>query len=57
MNNHEFIECSVCAAQPGCPSLCESCLINRQIIEQLKQRIKTLERVLRIIKELSEYED
>jgi len=34
---YEFRECSVCAAKPGSPILCESCLANRQTIERLKE--------------------
>ena len=35
----EFVECSVCAAKPGSPDLCESCLTNRRTIEHLKEQI------------------
>lgn len=32
----EFLECAACAAMPGCPKLCASCVNNRAVIEQLK---------------------
>ena len=35
----EFVECSSCAAKPGAPTLCESCLSNRAVIQQFKQQI------------------
>jgi hypothetical protein len=38
----EFVECSVCAAKPGSPDLCYSCLSNRKTIEQLEHQIETL---------------
>ena len=31
-----FKECPICAAKPGTPILCASCLHNRYVIEKLK---------------------
>lgn len=31
----DFVECSICAAKPGSPTLCRSCLHNRDAIYQL----------------------
>ena len=42
----EFKECSICAAKPGSPTLCPSCLNNRRIIVELQRKIKELEDVL-----------
>ena len=33
----EFTECPACAAKPGHPALCLSCLKNREVIERQKQ--------------------
>jgi uncharacterized membrane protein SirB2 len=33
----KFMECVSCAAKPGSPTLCESCIHNRAAIEQLSQ--------------------
>lgn len=33
----EFMECSVCAVKPGSPTLCPSCLYNRDVAEQLNK--------------------
>jgi len=35
----EFKECAGCSAKPGSPTLCESCLHNRKIIERLNNLI------------------
>lgn len=35
-NRYEFKECSVCAAKAGSPSLCPSCLNNREVIHYYK---------------------
>ncbi len=35
----EFVECSVCAAKPGSPTLCDSCLKNRHAIETLTSKL------------------
>lgn len=32
-----FRECAACAAKPGAPILCESCLHNRALIEKLEE--------------------
>ncbi len=32
----EFMECSACAAKPGSPTLCASCLSNRWLIDNLR---------------------
>ena len=34
-----FVECAVCRAKPGSPTLCDGCLYNRATINALKQRI------------------
>lgn len=36
--NSDFYECEKCAAKPGSPALCESCLHNRNLIHRLQQR-------------------
>lgn len=33
----EFMECQTCAAKPGTPPLCPSCLHNRFVIEALRR--------------------
>ncbi len=35
----EYKPCRICAAKPGSPLLCPSCLHNRTIINQLKERL------------------
>ena len=35
MSEHEFMECAACAAKPGHPTLCPSCLSNRSAIAAL----------------------
>ncbi len=37
---NDFKECSECASKPGMPTLCESCLHNRTLIERLKMQLK-----------------
>lgn len=44
----EFVECSICASKPGSPTLCESCLKNRNTIEYLNSRIFNLEKDLEV---------
>ena len=39
----KFKECSICPAKPGSPTLCESCLSNRETIRQLEDTIDALE--------------
>ena len=34
-----FVECSTCQAKPGMPTLCGSCVHNRQAIGQLEKMI------------------
>jgi hypothetical protein len=34
-DNGNLVECGVCAAKPGTPTLCASCLANRYIIGML----------------------
>lgn len=34
----DFKECATCAAKPGAPTLCESCLHNRRVIFILKDK-------------------
>ena len=36
----EFKECASCAAKPGSPRLCDSCLNNRKVIEEFKFHIR-----------------
>lgn len=38
----EFKECKSCSEKPGTPVLCESCINNRRIIEDLKQEVQRL---------------
>jgi hypothetical protein len=45
MNN--FIECAECAAKPGQPPLCESCLSNRNEITRLEGHVETLGKQVR----------
>ena len=37
-----FMECAACAAKPGMPALCQSCLTNRSTIERLQAEIRNL---------------
>jgi hypothetical protein len=37
----EFVECPQCAAKPGSPALCGSCITNRSTIWELNKVIKT----------------
>jgi len=39
MKNIEFMECEDCRSKSGTPTLCESCIHNRDIIEHLKDEI------------------
>lgn len=46
-----FVECSICSAKPGTPTLYRSCLSNRETIalqeeeiQQLREKIKRLGR-------------
>lgn len=39
----EFKECSLCATKPGMPTLCESCLANREIIENQRVAIQDIQ--------------
>ncbi len=32
----EFVECATCAAKPGSPALCASCVSNRRLIYKLQ---------------------
>ena len=45
----EFMECAVCAAKPGSPTLCASCLHNRTVISALNETIDKLPRLTRLI--------
>ena len=45
----EFIECPQCAAKPGMPTLCPSCLQNRTAISKLNARVQELETALAIV--------
>lgn len=40
MKKFEFKECDSCAAKPGSPELCASCLHNRAIIDHLNSELK-----------------
>jgi hypothetical protein len=40
----EFKECAVCAAKPGSPVLCDSCLWNRWLVQQLKAVVASYRR-------------
>ena len=42
-----FKECPACAAKPGMPVLCESCLYNRQIMNNLEQEVEALKAQIR----------
>ena len=42
----KFVECSICAAKLGSPTLCTSCIINRDAIEKLHKEIKLSEKRL-----------
>lgn len=37
----EFVECPQCAAKPGTPALCTSCLRNRHTIDEMKKHRRT----------------
>jgi len=41
-SNKKFQECATCAAKPGHPILCDSCLNNRELISWLLMDISTL---------------
>lgn len=34
----DFYECASCRVKPGSPTLCESCLHNREVIQRLRAR-------------------
>jgi hypothetical protein len=36
----EFMECDTCRAKPGMPDLCHGCLHNREVIFELKRKLK-----------------
>lgn len=36
----EFVECATCAAKPGSPLLCASCIANRTIVNKLRGDLK-----------------
>jgi len=36
----EFKECDTCAAKPGSPVLCATCLHNRSVISKLEERLR-----------------
>lgn len=38
----DFQECTVCAAKPGTPALCSSCLHNRNLINELQKSQTTI---------------
>jgi len=38
----DYKECKICSDKPGSPTLCESCLHNRELVSKLKQEIEKL---------------
>ena len=51
---HEFEECPECAAKPGSPTLCPSCLHNREIIEDLYNRLSAYGKKFGVIRAVME---
>ena len=47
----EFEECAICAAKPGTPELCPSCLANRKLIGQLQSQVLGFNTQLLVAKE------
>lgn len=43
ISEKDFVECAACAAKPGSPVLCTSCLTNRATISRLRERIAKLD--------------
>lgn len=41
----DFMECDNCRAKPGSPTLCQGCLHNRRVMNNLREEIKGLETV------------
>lgn len=39
-----FVECDACREKPGHPVLCNSCVINRDVIDRQAEWIETLEK-------------
>ena len=39
-----FVECAACAAKPGSPTLCDSCVHNRHVIHHLSWMLDSLKR-------------
>lgn len=52
----EFQECATCAAKPGSPSLCASCLHNRHAIGVLDRRLKRANDFLNVLRRLLDIE-
>ncbi len=48
-NKHEYTECDSCAAKAGSPTLCNGCYINRCAISELKEEVKKLDQILKIL--------
>ncbi len=48
-NLRAFRECEICAAKPGSPTLCQSCLNNRSALEDRDVMIGDLRRKMEII--------
>ena len=46
MSDYKFTECSICAVRPGAVALCESCLVNRGLIEGLQEQVDALRLLL-----------
>jgi hypothetical protein len=42
MTDLDFQECPTCAAKPGSPALCDSCLNNRYLISEMKRNYDEL---------------
>ena len=42
MEKLQFRECKICSGKPGSPTLCESCLENRETIERANNMIADL---------------
>jgi hypothetical protein len=36
----DFMECDTCRAKPGSPALCRGCLHNREVIFELRKKLK-----------------
>lgn len=50
----DFMECPTCAAKPGSPTLCDSCLHNRSLIGVLQRKIARKEKWQRLLSSIIE---